>query len=140
MKLRIFVIDDEESIRDSFKWHLEEQGHEVMTAEVPALCAVFQGHDCEKDYPCGHALFIDYFFSETNAFDFIEKMEERGCRGMMRNKFVMSGDTTAINTDKALRLGCQVIQKPLDLGRLDELVSDVASRFPSGDRVSELQT
>ena len=37
MKLRIFVIDDEESIRDTFKLHLEGQGHEVLTAPEPVL-------------------------------------------------------------------------------------------------------
>jgi len=47
MKMRIFVIDDEECIRDTMQWHLEDQGHEVLTAHCPLICDIYQGYHCK---------------------------------------------------------------------------------------------
>jgi len=46
MPLKIFVMDDEESIRISLKWHLEELGHQVITAARPHLSGMLPGHLC----------------------------------------------------------------------------------------------
>ena len=138
MNLRIFVIDDEESIRDSFRIHLEGQGHEVLTADKPHACAVFQGHDCDRDYPCGHMLLIDHFLPGMNGLDFIQMMEQRGCKGAMRNKVLMSGDTTAVDKEKAERLGCHIIQKPLTLGKLDQIVDEVQATVDLNEKLANL--
>ena len=136
--MRIFVIDDEESIRDSFRMYLEDQGHEVLTADRPRSCAVFQGHDCDNDYPCGHLLLIDHFLPGMNGLDFIEMMGRRGCKGAVRNKVIMSGDTTAIDQNKADRLGCKVVQKPLTLGKLDQIIDEIQTTVDSNEKLAEL--
>jgi len=138
MGLRIFVIDDEECVRDSLQIHLEGQGHEVLTCERPHSCAVFQGHDCRNDSPCGHALFIDYFLPGMNGLDFIETMHQRGCKGLIRHKFLMSGDTTAIDHERAEKLGCQIIQKPLTLEIVDEIINDVQVAVDPDEHLADL--
>jgi len=136
--LRIFVIDDEESIRDTFKWHLEDQGHEVMACDRPSTCTVFQDHDCQKERPCGHALFVDYYLPEINGLKFIEMMEKRGCKGATRNKILMSGDTTTIDEEKARDLGCRIIQKPITLDEVDAIIEEIERSF-SPDEMTNIQ-
>jgi len=138
MGLRIFVIDDEEGIRDTFRIHLEEQGHEVLTCDRPQACFSFKGHDCRNDYPCGHVLLIDHFLPGMNGLDFIEMMEKRGCKGAMRNKFLMSGDTTSIDQAKVIQLGCNLIQKPVCLDKLDEIINGVMKRVDPCEQLAEL--
>lgn len=133
MSLRIFVIDHEESIRDSFKLYLEDEGHQVITAREPAACDVFQGHTCTRERPCGHALFVGYQLSGLNGLDFIEQMEKKGCKGSARNKILMSGDTTAIDMQKARRLGCKVLQKPVSLKTIDQIVKEVEENVPEDE-------
>ncbi len=122
LEMRIVVIDDEACIRDTFKWHLEEKGHDVVTVDSPIGCDVFNDHDCTKDTPCGDVLFVNYFLTGCNALDFIEKMTEKGCKGILKNKFVMSGNIEMADHERANRLGCTLIQKPISFDKLDGLL------------------
>ena len=121
--MHIVVIDDEACIRDTFKWHLEESGHKVITLDSPIGCDVFNGHDCTKDTPCGDVLFIDYLLIGCNALDFVEKMTKKGCKGILRNKFLMSGNIDMVDRERANRLGCNLIQKPINFDELDNLLA-----------------
>jgi len=133
MPLRIFVIDREECIRDTFQLFLQDKGHQVITASEPEACLVYQGHDCTKDYPCGHVLFIGYNLPQMNGLDFIERMEERGCKGIMRNKILMSGNTTFIDMQKARQLGCRVLQKPVSLQAIERIISEIEVTVPADE-------
>lgn len=138
VKIRVFVIDDEECIRDTFKMYLEDQGHEVLTSDRPSGCAVFQGHDCKNDLPCAHALFVDYFLPEMNGLEFIEKMQKGGCKGMLRNTILMSGDSTAIDIKNAEKLGCMVVQKPLTFDKLDKIMDIIKSTVDLNKKLADL--
>jgi len=140
MRLRIFVIDDEQCIRDSFKWHLEDQGHEVLTAPEPVVCDIYKGHDCSEIYPCGDILFVDYNMPRMTGLEFVELMSQRGCKGHPSNKIIMSGDTTTIDMERVNRLGCQVIQKPVTLLRVDEIIDECKSRISEKRRLANLTT
>jgi len=136
MALRILVIDREESIRDSFQLHLQDRGHEVLVWESPQECPVYRGHDCANDFPCAHVVFAGYHLQRMNALDLFELMEERGCKGAARNKFVMSGDTTKIDRQRAEQIGCHILQKPISLGQIEEIVEGFESRMPQEERLS----
>lgn len=126
MKLRIFVIDDEECIRDTFKWHLEAHGHEVFTASEPMLCDIYQGDCCSSESACTDILLIDYNMPRMNGLEFIERMSQRGCKGDPATKIIMSGNTTDIDMDLVRKLGCQVVQKPLRFADLDKVIRQIA--------------
>ena len=128
MKLKIFVIDDEESIRDTFRWHLEDMGHEVFTYAAPVDCDVQAYCLCQQSTPCTDALLIDYNMPGMNGLDFIEDQMSHGCKGDPRNMLLMSGDTTQIDMKKASALGCSVEQKPLPLETLERWISEVQLR------------
>lgn len=118
MPPKVFLIDDEECIRDSIKWFLDDLGYDVVVANMPENCDVFHGHDCTKENPCGHALIIDHNMPSTNGIDFIEQLIKRGCKGMVSNMLVISGDIRQVDIDKATRIGCTVMQKPVSFKTL----------------------
>jgi len=138
MKLRIFVIDDEESIRETMKWHLEEQGHEVLVAPEPLICDVYLGCKCVDEYACGDILFVDYKMPRMTGLEFVELMAKRGCKGLTENKIIMSGDTTAIDIAKVEKLGCKVVQKPLSLSEVDKIVAVAKKRLHPDRRLADL--
>jgi len=138
MKLRVFVIDDEESIRLSLKWHLEDQGHEVMAAPEPMLCDIYQGHDCHEAHSCGDILFVDFNMPRMNGLEFLEKMRARGCKGDPRNKIIMSGATTAIDMERIERIGCQALQKPILLEKIDVLIEECKERISASRHLADL--
>jgi len=129
MKLKIMIIDDDECIRDTFKWHLEDLGHEVQTAEAPESCDIYQGHTCNKAIACGDVLLIDYNMPGMNGLDYIEMLSNRGCKGMTSNMLLMSGNTTGIDMVKAQALGCTVFQKPMTFDQLEEWLETVKQRM-----------
>lgn len=129
MKLRILVIDDEECIRDTFKWHLKAQGHEVVTASEPAQCDIYLGNCCQSETPCADVLLIDYNMPNITGLEFIELMAQRGCKSHPANKVIMSGNTTAIDMQRVEQLGCQVVQKPFSFRELDQVVLQIAERI-----------
>ena len=125
MKLRITVIDDEECIRDTFKWHLEAQGHEVYTASEPMLCDIYQGNCCSSESACTDVLLIDYNMPRMNGLEFIELISQRGCKGDPSTKVIISGNTTAIDMERVSQLGCQVVQKPFSFAALDKIILQI---------------
>lgn len=128
MKLKVFVIDDEECIRDSLQWYLEDLGHEVLTAPEPSACEAYKGHDCSKTAPCGDALLIDFNMPKMNGLEFISFMKERGCKGMTANKLLMSGNTNDICREKVRELGCCLAQKPVEFSTLDSWLNEIKAR------------
>ena len=125
--MKVFVIDDEECIRDSLKWYLEDLGHEVLTAPEPTSCQVYQGHDCSQSSPCGDALLIDYNMPKMNGLEFIENMKKRGCKGIAANKLLMSGNTNDICREKVQRVGCTLVQKPIDFSYVETWLKNLKS-------------
>ena len=129
MRLRIFIIDDEESIRFTFKWHLESKGHEVIVAEDPLGCDVYQGCDCQKDDVCGDLYLVDYQMPTMNGLDFFEMIHERGCKTNPANKYIMSGNVTTIDMERVEKICCKVLQKPIRLKELDEIVEGLLKKI-----------
>lgn len=124
-KLKIMIIEDEPCIRESLTWFLEELGHEVVATEIPGDCHVYQGHLCERKISCTAVLLIDQHLPGMKGLDFIEALFERGCKGITSNMLLMSGDSTSIDHAKAKRLGCTVVQKPMDFEFLNNWLNNL---------------
>lgn len=122
MKLRILIIDDDGFCRNRFKWHLEKQGHEVVTLQEPLHCGVYCGDYCRQEKACGHIYLISDHLPRMTGLEYIEKMVLRGCKSLPTNKIVMAGNTTGVDPDRVRKVGCQVVDRPLSLERLDQLV------------------
>ena len=138
MKLRIFVIDDEPCITDTFNWHLSEQGHEVICIAEPTSCSVYQGKECDHQHPCGDILFIDKNMPRMSGLEFIEHMKGKGCKGLTQNKVVMSGSLEQVDIDKAIELGCIVVDKPITFDQIDELIEEMRKAIPADRKLADL--
>jgi len=132
-KLKILIIEDEECIRDSLTWYLEDLGHQVSAVSAPFHCNVYRGERCPRDARCTDVLLIDQHLPELRGLDFIELLTQRGCKGVTRNIILMSGDTTSINMEKAARLGCTVVQKPMSFEFLDQWLEGAMARLDEED-------
>jgi len=128
-KLRIIIIEDEDCIRDSLKWFLEDLGHEVIANSAPFTCDVYQGGNCSRKVSCSDVLLIDQHNPGALGLDFIQILNECGCKGITSNMILMSGDTTSIDRKKAEMLGCTVVQKPMSFEFLEDWLEKVKLRM-----------
>jgi CheY-like chemotaxis protein len=138
MKLRIFVIDDEECVTETFKWHLSDKGHEVICSPEPTSCKVYQGDQCDHEHPCGDIMFVDKHMPKMSGLEFIEHMKKKGCKGAAQNKVVMSGAMEHSDVQKALGLGCSVAYKPITFAQIDALVEKMKKNIPPGRKLADL--
>jgi CheY-like chemotaxis protein len=138
VQLRIFVIDDEECITDTFNWHLTEQGHEVICVAEPTACRVYQGLECDHQDPCGDILFVDKNMPKMSGLEFVEHMKNKGCKGLTQNKVVMSGSLENSDIEKAVELGCVVVNKPITFDQIDELVETMRKEIPADRKLAKL--
>jgi len=138
MKLRIFIIDDEECIRDSYMWHLESLGHEVITAAQPEMCNIYRDYHCESDVACGDILIIDYNLPIMTGLEYIEQLHAHGCKGAIKQVMLLSGSLTEIDMERAKALGCEIRQKPLRLAELEEWVDECAKTIDPDRKLIDL--
>ncbi len=132
-RLRILIIDDEECIRDSLSLHLAGQGHEVLTYPVPGRCPAFNDHRCDLQGACADIVLVDQNMPGMSGLDYLRHLTRHGCRILPRNRILMTGDAAPELEKEVRKMGCQIVQKPLRLDQLDELV-DQARIFLSTDR------
>ena len=114
-KIKIIIIDDEESIRDSLKWHFEGLGHDVRAAEYPTVCSAYYQEQCVAKDPCADVIFIDQNMPSMTGTDFLKMQEVRGCKLSASCKYIMTGVVTDDVKNATDSLGCQIVQKPFSL-------------------------
>jgi len=123
--MKIYLIEDEKSIRDTLKVYLETLGHQVVAEMEPFMCSVYHGSNCPKEKACADALIIDFHLPKLNGLAFIEMLKDRGCKGVTSNVLLMSGDTSSIDRAKAEELGCTVVQKPMRFNFVREWLENI---------------
>ena len=139
MKLRIFVIDDEECIRDTFRWYLEDQGHEVITAESPKTIINFSNNCNRRKHACGDVFFVDHNMPEMTGMTFLEHASKKLCKLPQRNKVLMSGALTQDLIDRAKRMGCTTMKKPVKFSQIDAFLEKATARVSPERLLAELK-
>lgn len=87
---------------------------------------------------CADILFVDKHMPKMSGLEFIEHMESKGCKGLTRNKVVMSGALTEQDRQKAKSLGCIVVNKPITLAEVDTLIEEMKQTISLDRRLAEL--
>ena len=108
--MKILVIDDERSIRNSLKEILCDEGYEVDTAEdgAIALGMVSKGHY--------NVIFCDIKMPNMDGIEFLEKFSEEGTDAAV---VMISGHADIGTAVECIKKGAfDFIQKPLDLNRI----------------------
>jgi len=138
VKLRIFVIDDEENIRETFKWHLESLGHEVVALPDPSYCAAYVGRPCEVEDACADILIIDYSMPYMDGLSFLELLERNNCLFAAQFIMILTGNANQIDKSVADRIGCEIRQKPMTVLELEEWVNSLAKHIPPDRKLADL--
>ncbi len=140
MVLRFFVIDDVEGIRLLFHDYLKSLGHEVICAEHPMAENVCSKVQCTCEVACADGYFVDLSMPYMTGIEFLEDTVRRGCKVPSRNKVLMSSNTTQEAYYKAEELGITLVNKPLKLSKIRELVEEMHNRVSPNRMLAELPT
>ncbi len=138
MKLRIVIFEDDPGLRRLLTVIFDQEGHEVLSFPNPGgACPIY--HDekgqCPQDYACGDILITDNRMPRMTGLEFIRRQVEKGCKGAILNKAVMSASWCHEDIRAAENLGCRILYKPF---RLDDLKNWVRERQLDIDPVRKL--
>ena len=139
--MRIFLIEDDNHLRDILATFLDMKGHEVFPAANPTGCPAYDstGEPCPHEHPCGDVLVIDQNMPEMTGLEFIQMQIERGCKGSVHNKLIISSDLNKEEMDLATRLGCTVMLKPFSMLSLLEWLESVEKKLAPDRELFDFQ-
>lgn len=126
--MRIVIIEDEESIRETMKWYFEDLGYQVVAAIAPNFCQGINTQECTASSRCADLLFIDQNLSGVTGLEYVRWLISRGCRLPADQVWIMTGALTAAVRAEAAGLGCNAVAKPFSLGDAEKLVLEVAQK------------
>lgn len=128
MRVRILVIDDEESICEILKYNLEKEGYEVNTAYSAEEALAM-------DLPSYQLLIVDIMMDKLSGFDFVGKLKNRE---ELENKPIifctaLTGEDDAV---MGLNLGADdYITKPFSIPEVLARVRSVLRRSNIQDHI-----
>ena len=133
MKPRIILLEDDDAMRKGISMLLKRSGYEVLSASDPGLCPIYPSENahCDHKDSCGDFLLTDNQMPNMTGLEFIEAQNRRGCKGVIRNKAVMSGSWTQEDQEKAKQLGCKIFHKPFDFEELLDWLEERKSSIPA---------
>lgn len=113
MKCRILIVEDERAIRDTYKFVLEDEGYEVVTAE--------NGKDALAQLKSGgvppQLILLDLMMPVMNGREFLAARRlDPALAGIPVVAITCAADTTL--PDGAL----EIVDKPMDIGLLTDII------------------
>lgn len=141
MKLRIFVFDLDNSLRDLLTIVIRKKGHEVLAFPEPSACPLYSDSDCNctQEYACGDLMIIDSRMLKISTIEFIRKQMDQGCKGATQNKLVLS---TTGSQEKELQLaekmGFKLMKKPFSLKDISDWIDECEKRIDPNRKLAEL--
>ncbi|MEC4684982.1 MAG: response regulator [Nitrospirota bacterium] len=131
MSLRAFVFDDDEKIRSLLSRILESRGYTVLSFPDPTYCALHSDTECScpPGQVCGDILITDNNMPNMNGLEFIQNQMQKGCRGIVQNKAVMSGTWTEVDHAYAKSLGCRIFEKPFMVEEIHKWLDECEKRM-----------
>ena len=141
MKLRIIVLDMDESIRDLVTIIAQNKGHEVIALPEPIVCPLYSDLDCccSQDLACGDLMIISNRMAKMSGLKLIKKQLEGGCKGATQNKLVLS---TSIRKSRefafAKELGCKVLMKPFKISEISAWIDECEKRIDPNRKLADL--
>jgi CheY-like chemotaxis protein len=125
-KPRIIVIDDDVAIRELYTLYFEELGYQVVAAADPTVCeSLLNAHNCQKNAPCGEIILVDMHMPKMTGLEFITRRVELGCKSVLKQTALLSGNLTDSDQDTLNRLGCHYFHKPVRMSQIHAWVESV---------------
>lgn len=140
MKLRAIVVDDNEQVRSVISSIMELRGYEVLSSPEPLVCPVYLDGECPcpYDHACMDVLITDNKTPKMTGLDFIENQTRNGCKAIVRNKAVISGNWTEEELEQAKSLGCQIFNKPFRFKEINKWLDECEKRIDPNRKLAEL--
>ena len=141
MKLRIIVLDMDESIRELITMIAQNKGHEIIALPEPIICPLYSDLDscCSQNLACGDLMIISNRMAKMSGLKLINKQLDGGCKGAIQNKLVLS---TSIRKRRELsfanELGCKVIMKPFKVSEISEWMDECEKKIDPNRKLADL--
>lgn len=120
---RIFLVEDDEALRETFAMLLEEFADEVLK-----FSSLEELEQYETPPSCEPQVFylIDHNLPGGNGLDFIEQQINSGkCQCVGKCMAIMSGALTVSEMKRAEKCGCYIFEKPIMLEDFQEWFESV---------------
>jgi CheY-like chemotaxis protein len=136
-KARVIIIDDDPGCRALLELLLKQKGYEVISLSDPTACPLYAGPQCTcpQDQACGDFLLTDNRMPGMTGIEFVERQMQRGCKGIIGNKAVLSGTWSEQELAQAKLLGCRVFDKPFKLNDIVAWMNDREQRILPGRKL-----
>jgi|Deesub1362A_J573_1020465.scaffolds.fasta_scaffold19654_2 DNA-binding response OmpR family regulator len=116
MSLKILLIEDDNNIRFLLEQYLKDLGHVVYSFVNADAASKFCR--CLNGSSCADIIITDNHLPGTTGLEYIEGLLKKGCSGRVQNIAIASGNWSIEEFNRALDLGCKVLQKPFHLNEL----------------------
>ena len=92
MRPRILIFEDNDILRATLKYVLNERGYEVFTFSDPRFCQVYDSinHKCSFDHACADIIISDIDMPTQTGLELMKYRKQKGCKTKYRA--LMSGD------------------------------------------------
>ena len=130
-KLRIVLLDDNETLRGILSEVLVSRGHEVFSFSSPAICPLQSIPECrcKANQTCTDVILSDLDMPKMTGLGFIENQKKKNCK--CRHVALMSGSWTDHDLRRAHELGCKTLAKPFPLEEFIEWLDKIESSIES---------
>ena len=127
MKLRVFLFEDNETVRAAFVEWLKLHGHEVIAfPDADRFCSGADTCLCNQNQLCGDVLLCDVNLPGMSGLELCSYLKEKSCQ--ISNVALMSGWWTEESRKEADTLGFATFRKPIDMARIFEWINDCESK------------
>ena len=133
LRLRVFIVDMNNAMRDSLAIHVESLGHVVVVASSMSTCPHYhsEGQRCSQDTSCGDAMILGQELTSIKGIDFIERRIIGGCKGVAANNALICRPWSYGEEKRLEALGCRFFETPLQLKDISNWLKEVGECFRS---------
>jgi DNA-binding response OmpR family regulator len=115
MVKKVLVLDDDDLIRSTLFYFLQQEGYHVEAYAQPDHCPIYLSNQCicQVNEPCADIIITDINMPGTGGIEFIQSQLRKGCK--VTHIAVMSGDWESGQMKIARDLGCKTFLKPFSI-------------------------
>jgi DNA-binding response OmpR family regulator len=126
MPLKVLVLDDDVQCLNFTEAYFQHKGFEV-SAYLQATCPMLEqvAVYCSLGEPIYDLIVVDNDMPSMKGIDFLEYIQEKGCKISNTRKAIISGGISTEERDRAKDLGVRVFDKPCSLDILDDWIESV---------------
>ena len=114
-KLRIILLEDNDTVRKVLSESLTYRGYEVFAYPKPTICPlqILPECRCTNNQSCTDVILTDLDMPGMDGLQFVENLKRKNCK--CGHVGIMSGWLTSGDIQRAEELDCKIFQKPFKI-------------------------